>query len=502
MKNYLVFETDNKNKYIFDNSTGYTIPYSECLIKLVNIDNGKYSIEELLKKMKECTKQNNRKINSVVSEYFELKNQGFFCEYPRDYIKGKEDYYLNLYNSNSSQLLLIVTGKCNLRCKYCVYSDEYIDTITYSDEDMTFDIAKLSINDYMSIYNEKYKRGYNKAPVINFYGGEPLCNFDLIKECVEYSQKEYKTSIDYYITTNGLLLNNEIIEFLIRNNFRVTISLDGDKKNHDRNRITSGGRKTHDEILSNIKLYAKKHQEYENTKSVLSFNCCFDDCTSPNDIINFFENNNIVNAIGKFVFFSQINPYGTTYYEKCEEEYNEGKVNYKPGTWQQEVKSLEEQFISDLKDGKKISEIKKSFFMNYYFYKNRHIGPSGFLYNSCLPGSKIAVNGKGEYFLCERVCEKYSIGNVKSGLDWNRISLLFDKYNHIRQLYCSDCNCSKMCQLCFMHMIEDNSGDVNFNKSYCKNTKEYVPQMLSKLYSILEKNNTAMEGELLYGQDV
>ena len=70
--------------------------------------------------------------------------------------------------------------------------------------------------------------------IIGFYGGEPLLEFELIKKCVKYARKELKgKQINFALTTNATLLNDEIINYFIEHSFIVTVSIDGPKEMHD-----------------------------------------------------------------------------------------------------------------------------------------------------------------------------------------------------------------------------------------------------------------------------
>ena len=72
-------------------------------------------------------------------------------------------------------LILVLTGSCNLRCKYCVYGEYYPNEITYSDiEDISLDTIQKAIDEYITLYKDKERHGYFKIPSIFFYGGEPL----------------------------------------------------------------------------------------------------------------------------------------------------------------------------------------------------------------------------------------------------------------------------------------------------------------------------------------
>ena len=96
--------------------------------------------------------------------------------------------------------------------------------------------------------------------------------FDLIKEVVEYVEQKDLNS-RFYITTNGLLLNEEVADFISRHKFTVTFSLDGFKENHDRNRVTTGGKPTFDIVVSKIKMLQKIKRDRKIVQPI-SFNCC------------------------------------------------------------------------------------------------------------------------------------------------------------------------------------------------------------------------------------
>lgn len=451
------------------------------------------------------SKQFNLEIDSIENKYksFEkMKGMGYFTG-NKAFNQIKKQEFLNLtYDSPTSQLLLIVTNKCNMRCVYCVYSDMYPQTIQYEDKQMSFDVAVKAIEQYMKLYQIRERRGLNKNPVINFYGGEPLLNYELIKKVVDHSSKNFMYEFDYYITTNGLLLEDDIIEFFIKNDFRITISLDGDSENHDRNRLTHDGRTTHSKILEKVKRYFTLRENAQSSKSAISFNACFDIYTSPTNMLKFFEKDPLLKDKAIFVFYSEIIPYGTEYYNYCKGLYEKGVIPNSSNTWNKELKQIQSNFLKDLIDNNEISPYLKSLFTNFYFYGNRRIGGHGALNNSCIPGSKIAVNAEGDFFLCERVCEKLPIGNINKGLMWEKVETILEQFVKVLNENCLKCNVSKMCQLCFMHLSFESHDKLEFNGEFCKLTKEYVPILLSKLYSTLEQNDLAFREEFMYGTDL
>ncbi len=129
--------------------------------------------------------------------------------------------------SNTRTISLIVTERCNLSCVYCYEHNK-------SASDMTFDRAKQII-DRELIYGKPKENTY-----IEFFGGEPFLNFDLIKQVYDYVMSFYKGKIRFFATTNGTLVHGDIAEWLsARKNFSVGLSLDGNRVAHNLNRSDS-----------------------------------------------------------------------------------------------------------------------------------------------------------------------------------------------------------------------------------------------------------------------
>lgn len=174
------------------------------------------------------------------------------------------DEYKWMLENCREQLVLSVTDSCNMRCKYCTYhNDRYQKKYNYKIMDEA--TAKMAINEFLSCCKE------TDAPCISFYGGEPLLNFKLIKECVIFAlNKSYGKNIRFGITTNGLLINDEICDFFIKYNFEVGISLDGPKVLNDRYRLTINGKGTYKTIINNIINLYKKNKDYMENNVFLS----------------------------------------------------------------------------------------------------------------------------------------------------------------------------------------------------------------------------------------
>lgn len=109
-------------------------------------------------------------------------------------------------------ILLGLTNRCNLSCDYCF--------VNQNATDMTYDIAEQSVE--WALNNQKQKPEYKVS--INFFGGEPLLKFEeIIKPLIE----KYFEKVIFNITTNGVLLNEDIVDFFYKYNVGILLSFDG-----------------------------------------------------------------------------------------------------------------------------------------------------------------------------------------------------------------------------------------------------------------------------------
>lgn len=141
-----------------------------------------------------------------------------------------------------------VTTACNLKCRYCYEGVDKSKLYLNSDKAAeVVDYIKAKAN-----HTERTQNAVIEKINIGLHGGEPLLNFRIIKEFVNIAAdvlKEYELS--YQLTTNGTILDDEILSFLKDNIGHLTVSFDGDKATHDLNRLDCSGKGTYDIVRSN-----------------------------------------------------------------------------------------------------------------------------------------------------------------------------------------------------------------------------------------------------------
>ena len=140
-------------------------------------------------------------------------------------------------------LCLHVAHTCNLNCSYCFASQG-----KYSGERalMSFEVGKRAL-DFL-IENSGSRHNLE----VDFFGGEPLMNFDVVKRLTEYArsiEKQHNKNFRFTLTTNGVLIDDEVIDFANREMSNVVLSLDGRKEVHDRFRVDYAGNGSFDKIV-------------------------------------------------------------------------------------------------------------------------------------------------------------------------------------------------------------------------------------------------------------
>lgn len=148
-------------------------------------------------------------------------------------------------------LCLHVAHTCNLNCSYCFASQGKY----HGDRDvMSLDVGKRAL-DFL-IENS----GTRTNLEVDFFGGEPLMNFDVVKELVAYArirEKETGKNFRFTLTTNGVLVDDDVIDFANREMSNVVLSLDGRKEVHDRFRVDFAGQGSWDKIVPKFQKFVK-----------------------------------------------------------------------------------------------------------------------------------------------------------------------------------------------------------------------------------------------------
>lgn len=182
-------------------------------------------------------------VKEIEEEILQLKKDGLL------YTPLKEERPIK--SDLVKALCLHICHDCNLSCKYCFAGKgKYKGKAEY----MSFDVAKRAVDFLIS------NSGNRKILEMDFFGGEPLMNLDVVKQTVEYAKKEGEKAgkkFLFTLTTNGVLLNGETAKWLNDEMENVVLSVDGRKEVHDGVRKTVNGKGSYEVIIDNIKRFVK-----------------------------------------------------------------------------------------------------------------------------------------------------------------------------------------------------------------------------------------------------
>lgn len=168
------------------------------------------------------------------------------------------DTYENLafdYKNNSKvikALCLHVAHTCNLSCSYCFASQgKYHGDRAL----MSFEVGKQALDFLIA------NSGTRTNLEVDFFGGEPLMNWDVVKELVAYARSQepiHNKKFRFTLTTNGVNINDDVIEFANKEMHNVVLSLDGRKEVNDRFRVTNNGKGSYDMIVPKFQEFVKR----------------------------------------------------------------------------------------------------------------------------------------------------------------------------------------------------------------------------------------------------
>ncbi|MFI3170766.1 MAG: thioether cross-link-forming SCIFF peptide maturase [Eubacteriales bacterium] len=229
------------------------------VLETIKVDGKDYTVEELesgtLKvKVKEILeyKYIANDIEEAFEDIIELTRQG------RLYTKDVYEAYIGEVKQRKTvvkALCLHIAHDCNLACKYCFAEEgEYHGRRAL----MTYEIGTKAL-DYL-IQNSGNRRNLE----VDFFGGEPLMNWKVVKDLVAYGreqEKKFNKNFRFTLTTNGVLLNDEIQEFANKEMDNVVLSLDGRKEVNDFMRPFRNGKGSYDLIVPKFQKLAESRKQ-------------------------------------------------------------------------------------------------------------------------------------------------------------------------------------------------------------------------------------------------
>lgn len=364
--------------------------------------------------------------------------------------------------TNVKAICLNVAHTCNLSCEYC-----FAKGGKYHGPDaiMTTETAKKAI-DFLI---ENSGNHYNLD--VDFFGGEPLMNWDVVKETVDYArnlEEKYNKHFNFTLTTNGMLLDDDKIEYLNENMKNVVLSLDGRREIHDEFRKTIGGKGSFDTVVPKFQNFVSKRgdKEYYMRGTYTANNLDF-----TKDVKTYldlgFKRTSLEPVVGN----------SKSDYALKEEDL--------PVLFE-EYEKLADMMIDAIDNNNK--------FIFYHYMIDLENGPCAHKrISGCGSGTEyMAITPSGELYPCHQFVgnDDFIIGDINQGIIRDDIIEDFKKCNCYSKEECKSCWANMYCSGGCAANNYNANGDINETHDYsCKLFKKRIEMAIAiKIYEYMKES--------------
>ncbi len=369
-------------------------------------------------------------VEETVEEILSLKEEGML------FTEDVYEKYLDSFQNRETvvkALCLHIAHDCNLACKYCFAGEgEYHGQRAL----MSLDVGKKAL-DFL-VQNS----GNRVNLEVDFFGGEPLLNWQVVKDLVAYGrslEEPNHKKFRFTLTTNGVLLDDEVLEFANKEMSNVVLSIDGRKEIHDLMRPHRGGQGSYDEVVPKYKKVAESRNQMD----------YYVRGTFTRNNLDFAEDVKHLADEG----FEQISVEPVV--ARPEEEYAL-RMEDVPAILK-EYDELALEYIRRKKAGKG--------FNFFHFMINLEGGPCvAKRLSGCGSGTEyLAVTPWGDLYPCHQFVgqEEFLMGNVEEGIIRTDIRDKFKACNVYAKDQCRDCFAKFYCSGGCAANAYNNSGDIN-----------------------------------------
>ncbi len=476
------FQTDRGNRYVYDDNTGMVFPASDSLVDLLEAHQA-LPLEEAAARLAERYDTRELQADAAFIRHWSDVYGAFYRPetLPPDLAArmrnvSPEEVDRQLAGSGTRQMILVLTEDCNLRCRYCVYSDAYSRTRNRTTARMPVDVGRRAIDYFFERAARTLPRNPAMRFVISFYGGEPLMAHDALRELVLYAEAHAPCPLLFAMTTNGTLLGSNIADFLVDHGFHILVSVDGPRDNHDRNRVFANDTGSHDVVVGNLRQFQARHPGYPNVHLI----SVWDWGTDIDALERFFEEDArdlpTLQRVGPVVMED------TDYYAQFSDEQRKA-YRRSLSRIERDYYRAEAEHARPTRVGRLLSGISA---LGTVARRRSGDGLNPLLpfTGACIPGAKLAVRADGTFDLCERVNGTQPIGHVDTGIDFERAAALMREYNAAVGSHCWTCPVTKLCATCMA--THNTDGKFERQAAICEGMRAGAERRLSQVYSVFE----------------
>ncbi|MBQ5870544.1 MAG: anaerobic sulfatase maturase [Lachnospiraceae bacterium] len=366
-----------------------------------------------------------------------------------------------------SLLVKPASGSCNMRCRYCFYTDETENRTVPSMGVMSIETMKTMVDKALTFADGDCS--------FAFQGGEPslagLPFFRALTDYVKDHPNPKKVRVHYSFQTNGYNLNEDWAKWFVENQVLVGISLDGPKEIHDRYRVDHAGKGTYQKVMSSIQLFNKYHVDYNILTVVTS-------ATSRHgqQVYNFFKKND----------------FRYQQYIECLDPIGEVQGGYEysltPERYEEFLKTTFDSWYLDMKSGRYVYN---RYFENLMMIIARQGAESCNMRGVC--GAQWVIEADGSVYPCDfYALDEWYLGNINQDsfetMEQQRQTLGFIEWSKQIPEDCKNCRYFGLCRNgCRRNRepVTSTSTQKNYFCSAYKNFIEYAYSRLAEIYQML-----------------
>jgi uncharacterized protein len=428
-------------------------------------------------------------VRAAWNDLEEVQAEGFLLPYRFQRVPRHENSeYEEVLSRRMGGFTLFVTTQCNLGCSYCIYGGQYEQHEKLSQTPMAWETLRAAMEFLAK------RSGESKQIRLDFFGGEPLLAFDLIDRGVRHLKSILPPggpAVAVTVTSNGTVLTDRILDFLLDNEVYLQFSIDGGRESHDRFRpFKTSGRGSFDVILGNLQRIHDRDPEYFRThlriKGVLTTE------QVDHDDPEFFGHPLVRSIVenNAFIFLNEEPHFDLAkdddYFERIdrlgrkllEREGAQGEAELLEGL-NPKQKALYHHTLG------RFFELQA---VNRVYFDGRDATP---FIKGCLTGyQEGAVSANGDISICLKSAKgnNFVIGNVIEDA-W-----YFDKIRGLNTMFhhdwsgCSSCFLQKSCDLCYEKLNGDEGTWVSGRSRFCKFNRARHRVLFETMLRVTERN--------------
>jgi len=383
---------------------------------------------------------------------------------------------------------IFITTRCNLGCSYCIYGGQYDQHKQLSQTPMPWETARAAM-DFLAEHS-----GESKEVRLDFFGGEPLLAFSMLKRCVHYLKSILAPTgprVIVTIASNGTIINDRIIDFLLEHDVYLQFSIDGGRDSHDRFRPIRGTtRGSYNTILQNLSRIHDRSPDYYRRRILIKGVLNTD--TIDTDDAQFFEHPLIRMVLDEgHIQLLNLEPH----YDLAKDSDYFERIHRLGGRLLtvHDVQTEEELLVG-------LNPKQRALYYHTLalFFEAQAIRPVYFADRDAVPFTKGcligygqgSVTASGDIFICHKSArgENFVIGNVIEG-QW-----YFQKIKQLNTLFlrdwhgCSPCFVQKFCDLCYEKLDGEAGRWARGRTKFCEFNRQRYRVIFQYMLGVLENN--------------